>query len=152
VRALTGIATITQDPEMLQVLTSASIMNMEGEGLQELRDFCRAKLVRMGVVKPTQEEQQQLAAEQQNAPPDPQAQYLQASADQALADAGYAKAKTIDSLADAELKRAQTAKTLAETMGEHNDQHIASAQALAELLTAVAPQQQPPAPNIPPAQ
>lgn len=134
VRALTGIASITQDPDMLSVLTAASIMNMEGEGLQELRDYCRGKLVRMGVVKPTEEEQQELAAEQQNTPPDPQSQYLQAAAEQAQADAAQSRAKTVQTIADAELKKAQTAKTEAETVGEHNSQHIAAATAVHSML------------------
>jgi hypothetical protein len=142
VRALTGIAQITQDPEMLQVLTSASIMNMEGEGIQELRDFCRARLVRMGVVKPTEEEKQQLAAEQQGQQPDPQSQYLLAAAEQAQADAALGRAKTVDAVASADLKRAQTAKALADTMGAHNEQQIASAQALQAMLN----------PQIPPSQ
>lgn len=136
VRALTGMAQITQDPQMLQVLTSAAIMNMEGEGLQELRDFCRTRLVRMGVVKPTKEEQQQIAEEQQGQQPDPQAQYLLAAAQQAEANAAHSRAKTVDTIADADLKRAQREKVLAETMGEHNAQQIASAQMLQELLHA----------------
>ena len=119
---------------MLSVLTAASIMNMEGEGLQELRDYCRGKLVRMGVVKPTEEEQQELAAEQQNTPPDPQSQYLQAAAEQAQADAAQSRAKTVQTIADAELKKAQTAKTEAETVGEHNSQHIAAATAVHSML------------------
>jgi hypothetical protein len=139
VRALTGIAQITQDPEMLQVLTSASIMNMEGEGIQELRDFCRARLVRMGVVKPTEEEKQQLAAEQQGQQPDPQSQYLLAAAEQAQADAALGRAKTVDAVASADLKRAQTAKALADTMGAHNEQQIASAQALQAMLNPQTP-------------
>jgi hypothetical protein len=149
VRALTGIASITQDPDMLQVLTAASIMNMEGEGLQELRDYCRSKLVRMGVVQPTDEEKQELQAEQANTPPDPQTQYLQASASQAAADAETAHAKTISTLADADLKRAQTALTYAEAMGEVNAQHVAVAQTIHGILTTPAPAA-PGAPAAPP--
>ena len=119
VRALTGMASITQDPEMLNVLTSASIMNMDGEGLQELRDFCRSRLVKMGVVKPTEEEKAELEAAAQNQQPDAQALYLQASAEQAQAGATLNKAKVLDTVAAAKLKDAQTAKTMSETMGGH---------------------------------
>jgi hypothetical protein len=138
VRALTGIASIVQDPETQQVLTLSTIMNMEGEGLQDLRDYARSKLVRMGVIKPTQDEEQEMLTEQQNTPPDPQAQYLQASAAQAAADADAAKAKTVDTMAAADLKRAQTALTMAEAMGEYTAQHVAVAQTLHGILTTPA--------------
>lgn len=149
VRALTGMASITTDDNDRAVLTAVSMMNMEGEGLQEVRDYYRKKLVRLGVVKPTKEEEQQLMAEQQNTPPDPQAQYLLAAAEQAQADAALGRAKTVNSVADAELKRAQTAKTYAETMGAHNEQQIATAQALHDMLVSSSqPQMLPPPPSF----
>lgn len=143
VRALTGMMQLTQDPETLSVLNGLAMMNMEGEGISEARDFFRRKLVRMGVVKPTDDEKAELAQEQANAQPDPQSQYLLAAAQQAEADAAQSRAKTVQTIADADLKRAQTAKTMAETMGEHNQQQIASAQALQQVLTPP----EPPAPG-----
>jgi hypothetical protein len=134
VRALTGMAQMTQDPETTQVLMSAAMMQIEGEGLDDIRRFFRNRLVKMGVIKPTDEEAQELAVEQQNTPPDPQAQYLMASAEQASADAAKSRAQTVDAIASADLKGAQRAKVLAETMGEHNNQQIASAQALHGML------------------
>jgi len=148
VRALTGMASITTDEQDRTVLTATAMMNMEGEGLQEVRDYYRNKLVRMGVFKPTEEEKQELAAEQQNTPPDPQSQYLLAAAEQAQADAALGRAKTVNTVADAELKRAQTAKTMAETMGAHNEQQIASAQALHDMLMASRQAQMIPPPSF----
>lgn len=139
VRALTGMASITTDEQDRTVLTSAAMMNMEGEGLQDLRDYYRKKLVRMGVVKPTEEEKAELAAEAQNTPPDPQAQYLIAAAAQAEADAASSRASAVQKVADADLKHAQTAKTMAEAMGEHNSQQIASIQTLQDLLNPPQP-------------
>lgn len=136
VRALTGMMQLSQDPETLSVLNGLAIMNMEGEGLSDARDYFRAKMVRMGVVKPTDDEKEEMAAEQANAKPDPQSQYLIAAAEKAEADATSARAKTVQTMADADLKRAKTSKTLAETMGEHNAQQIASAQALQQMLDA----------------
>lgn len=138
VRALMGMMSITQDPETLAVLNAMTLMNMEGEGLSETRDFFRSKMVKMGVIKPTEEEAAELAAAAQNAKPDPQAQYLQAAAEEATAGAAAKRADTVETIANADLKRAQTAKTMAETMGEHNQQEIASAQALQEMLAAPA--------------
>lgn len=134
VRALTGMAQISTDDQDRAVLTAAAMMNMEGEGLQEVRDHYRRKLVRMGIVKPTDDEKQQMAEEQQNTPPDPQAQFLMASAEREAADAGHARAKTVEAVASTELKRAQAAKTLAEAEGEQNQQQIASAQMLQGML------------------
>jgi hypothetical protein len=133
VRALTGMMSITQDPQTLQVLASAAMMNMEGEGLGDIRDFYRRQLVRQGVIKPTEEEKAELAKEAEAAKsqqPDPQSQYLLASAQQAAANASLSQAKTVDAMASAGLKKAQTDKTVAETHGENQAHHIDAAQAI----------------------
>ena len=145
VRALTGLASITDDPETKQALTLATIANIEGEGLSDLRDWARQRAIRKGIVKPSEEERTALAEEQQNTPPDPQAMFLQASAEQAQADAGLKRAGTVEKVASADLKRAQTAETLAQTMGSHASQQIASAKVLQGLLAG---QQQPAAPQF----
>lgn len=134
VRALTGMMQITQDPETMQVLSGLAMMNMEGEGISEARDYFRQKLVRMGVVKPNEEEKTQLAAEQQNRQPDPQSQALLAMAEEAQANAAQARAKTVETIASADLKRAQTAETLAKADSEMNQQQIANVQALQSIL------------------
>lgn len=117
VKALTGILQMTQDPGAQQILLAAAMMNMDGEGLSDIRAYYRRLLVQQGVVKPTPEEQQQLEAAAQNQQPDPQSQYLMAAADQAQADAASARAKTVDTIAAAHLKQAQTVKTMAEARG-----------------------------------
>jgi hypothetical protein len=66
----------------------------------------------MGVLKPTELEQQELIQELQNQPPDPQAQYLEAASEQALAQATKNRTDTILTLAKAEEVRAKTAETL----------------------------------------
>ena len=114
VRALTGMASLTDDAETKQVLGAMAMMNMEGEGITEVRDYFRKKLLRMGVVKPTEEEQQTMAQEQANQQPDPNTQYLQAAADEASANATQARAKTILTVAQADETKAKTMKTLAD--------------------------------------
>lgn len=114
VRALTGMASLTDDAETKQVLGAMAMMNMEGEGITEVRDYFRKKLLRMGVVKPTEEEQQVMSEEQANQQPDPNTQYLQAAADEASANATQARAKTILTVAQADETKAKTMKTLAE--------------------------------------
>lgn len=115
VRALMGMMAITTDPETLQVLNAMAMMNMEGEGIEDARGFFRKKLVRMGVVTPTEEEKAEMAAEQANAQPDPNSVYLQAAAQEAEANAVKARATTIKTLADADKSKAETVKIVTET-------------------------------------
>jgi hypothetical protein len=117
VRSLLGMLQITQDPETQQVLSAMALMNMEGEGVSEVRDYYRKKLLRMGAIKPTDEEAQELAAEAQqqaaNQQPDPNAIYLQAAAEEAQAKATKAQADTVLTLAKSEETKAKTAETIA---------------------------------------
>jgi len=138
VRALTDMMTLTQDPEMTQVLSSMAMLNMEGEGISDVRDYFRHKLLKMGVLKPTEAEAQQLAQEAQNAQPDPQAQYLQAASEQAIAQAAKAQADSILSVAKAEETRAKTTETLSKVSMADQERIFA----LADRLTQPAPQMQ----------
>jgi hypothetical protein len=114
VRALTNMLAMTDDPEAKTVLTGLIMMNMEGEGLNDVRAFYRRKLVEMGVIEPTEEEAKQLAAAQANKPADPNAQFLQASAAKAIADAE--KARKDGTLTDAKVAQAH-ADTIATLAG-----------------------------------
>ena len=134
VRALTGMLQITQDPETAQVLTAMAMMNMEGEGVQDANAYFRKKLLRMGVVKPTDDEAQQLMAEMQGQPQDPNAMYLQAASEEAIAKAAKARADTVETVASAELKRAQTLETLGKVDQTAQDMSITNARAVEEIL------------------
>lgn len=94
VRALTGMMQITADQEVQQVLGSMAMMNMEGEGIADVRDYFRKKLVMIGAVKPNEEEQQELAAAQQNQKPDANTEFLQSQAKKAVSDTLLNVAKT----------------------------------------------------------
>lgn len=115
VRDLTGMMSISDDPETKQVLQAMAMMNMEGDGISEVRDYFRSKLVRMGVVKPTDEEKAQMTIEMQGQKKDPNEIFLQAAAEEAMAKAAKARADTVKTVADAGLSRARTAETLAKT-------------------------------------
>ncbi|HSG20518.1 MAG TPA: portal protein [Burkholderiaceae bacterium] len=121
VRALTGMMAISDDPETKQVLQAMAMLNMEGEGISDVRDFFRKKLLRMGVVKPTEQEAEQMMIELQGQPQDPNAVFLQAAAEEAIAKAAQARASTIKTVADAGLSRAKTAETLAKTSLEQQN-------------------------------
>jgi len=113
VRSLMNLLQVTTDPETQQVLQSMIIMNMQGDGIQDVRDFFRKRMVRLGVVQATKEEAQQMMMEMQNQQPDPNAVFLQAAAEEAVANAAKARADVVETVAEAEYKRAKTAETLA---------------------------------------
>ncbi len=113
VRALTGMMQVTSDPETQMILQSMAIMNMDGEGIGDIKDFFRTKLVQMGVIKPTEEEQKAMAeAMAQGQQPDPQSVYLMAAAEEAQAKSIQAQANAEYSLARAEESKAKTMETL----------------------------------------
>jgi hypothetical protein len=139
VRSLMGMMQLATDPETQQVLGSMAMLNMEGEGISDVRDFFRNRLIKMGVVKPTAEEQQALLEELQQAQsqqaPDPQAQYLQAAAMEAQAKAGQAQANTAYTLARAEETKAKTVETLAGIQQKERDSVLNTAKALQEVVS-----------------
>lgn len=122
VRSLNEMMQITQDPETLQVLSSMAMMNMEGEGISDARTFFRNKLIRMGVVKPTEEELKILQEEQANQQPDPNAQFLAASADNAQAQAAKARADTVLTIAKTKKTQADTLETMSNIDIANQDQ------------------------------
>jgi len=144
VRAITGMMTITQDPETMQVLGSMAMMNMEGEGVSEVRDFFRKRLVNMGAVKPTEEEMQAMQAQAAQAQPDPQTQYMMAAANQADAEASKARADTVLTVAKAEETQAKTLKTMTEISEVDRKQAFEDLQLLGSAFQGQQPQEQQP--------
>jgi hypothetical protein len=133
VRALTGMLQITQDPETAQVLTAMAMMNMEGEGISDANAYFRKKLLRMGVVKPTDAEAEELMAEMQGQQQDPNAMYLQAAAEEATAKAAKARADTVETIAaqNSNAPRrsrpsARPATWILRTRADHNGRAIGS--------------------------
>lgn len=124
VRALTGMASITEDQETKQVLGAMAMLNMEGEGISEVRDYFRKKLLRMGVVKPTEEEAQTLAQEALSAKPDANQLFLEKAAAEADANAKKANADTIKTIAQAEKTQAETVKIVTETDATKQEQAL----------------------------
>lgn len=112
VRALTGMIGVTADPEISRVLTMLALTNMDGEGLVDARGYFRKSLVRMGVLKPTEDELKALQAEMmaQGNQVDPNTQYLMAASREAEARATKANVDTIKTMAEAEYTRAKTAE------------------------------------------
>lgn len=151
VRQLQALLPFTTDQQDMKILLAMIYMNMEGEGIKDFRNYYRKWLVQIGVVEPTDEEQQEMIAAAQNQPPDPNAQYLEAAAEEASAKAQKAKADTIKVVADAEKTRAETAATLAQMnrddqqatldmvqqINQATEQNMASAQPMSEGVANV---------------
>jgi hypothetical protein len=134
VRALTGMLQITQDPETAQVLGAMAMMNMEGEGIEDANSYFRKKLLRMGVVQPTDKEKEELMAEMQNTPQDPNTMYLQAAAANEEAKAAKARADTVETIANSELRRAQTLETLGKVDESAQNMAITNAEAIQRMI------------------
>lgn len=135
VRAITNMIAVADDPETRQVLTSMAVMNMEGEGIDDVREYFRKKLVQMGVLKPTEEEAQQMMAAIEGQQQDPNAIFLQAAAEEAVAKAAKARADTVETVASAELKRAQTMETLAKIDNDEQAATLQGIKAVKEIWT-----------------
>lgn len=133
-RSIMNVMALTQDPETLQVLTAMLMMNVEGEGMSEFRDFFRKRLVMLGVVEPNEEEAQQMAAAAQNQQPDPQAVYLQAAAEEARAKAQKAQADTVYTSARAQETQAKTVETLARLDMDKQRQAVETAKDINEIV------------------
>ncbi len=118
VRSLTGIMQVTTDPETMQILQAMILMNMDGEGLGDIREFYRRKLVTMGVMQPNEEERAAMAEAAQNQQPSPQDMYLAAEAEKSKAQAQESQAKTGLIVAQTAGEKADTIKTLSEIGAE----------------------------------
>ena len=112
-RSITGLMGVVQDPETLQVLQSLMIMNLEGEGLKDVREYFRRRLVSMGTLPPSEEDKKRLEEAEANRAPDPNTQLAEAMSREANAKAEKALAETGQVTANTELTHAKTLETLA---------------------------------------
>lgn len=116
VKALVGMAnaaTAAGDTELANACMSLALMTMDGEGLDDLQDWIRNRLVQQGIVKPNEQEKAAMEEAAQNAQPDPQQQLVLAAAQQATAQAKEAEANALKNIAQAELAKAKAAEALA---------------------------------------
>jgi hypothetical protein len=120
VRDLTAMVGLAKDPETAQVLMSMAMMNMEGEGVSEVRDYFRKKLVSIGAVKPTEEEQRVMDSAPKQ--PDPNAELMAAMAAEAQSKAQKASSEILLNVAKTDETRAKAEKLQAE-LGHAEETH-----------------------------
>jgi hypothetical protein len=113
VRSITTIMGVTPDPETQVMLSHLALMNLEGEGMGEAKEWSRRKLVGMGAVKPTKEEEQELAMAAEGEEPTAEMVAAKALELEAQAKAMTANAQAMLAAARTEETRAKTAETLA---------------------------------------
>lgn len=108
VRALSGMAAISADPQTKSVLELMALMNMEAEGVQDVRQWARQRLLQLGAVRPTPEEKEELAAQQQaDNQPSAQDQYLLSEAQKNAAETDKIRADTVKAMTAAQLDEAK---------------------------------------------
>jgi len=112
------------DPEAAAAMLNTALLNMDGEGMTDLQDWIRSRLVTQGIVKPTPEEQAQMEQAAQQQQPDPQAQALAAVADKEGAAADKYRADTILSEAKTEQTIAETEKIRVETEDKRQEHRV----------------------------
>lgn len=117
VNTLTSMLKFAIAPEDQEVITSMIMMNMEGEGVSEAREFYRNKLVSRGVLKPTEEEAKALDEAAQNQKPSPQDTFLLSESEKNTADTGKKVAET-------EKIQAQTLEIMEDLEGKDEDRLI----------------------------
>ncbi|QHJ80002.1 MAG: hypothetical protein [Bacteriophage sp.] len=144
VRSLSALLpTLPPGTPMYNVVIGMIIDNMDGEGLEEFKEYNHKQLLLQGVVKPkTPMEQQEVAQAQQEQANQPDPQMVAA---QGLAMEGQAKlmdsqtkqlsAQTdaFTAQQDAQLKQAQTVKTVAEAQNIDHTQLISALKLLSDF-------------------
>lgn len=121
-----NLLNVSQDPENRMVLETTALRNLDGEGMGEIREYARKKLLNIGIGEPTEEDiQAAQQAAQQPQEPTPNDQYLMAEAQKAQAEAQRAQAEI-------ELKMAQAEKTRVDAQVE-----MAKAQMVPEAAPVV---------------
>lgn len=145
VRALLGLlqTLAVTDPQTASVLAATAVMNMDGEGLEDLRKFFRRKLVQSGAVTPTEEEKKELAEAAASQPPDANNIFLLAEAKKAEALGNKAHADALYSLVNARKAAAETKKIEEETHATSVDTTLAVHAASIAPPVVTAPQAAP---------
>jgi hypothetical protein len=107
-----GMMQYATDPVDQQVLMAFAMMNMNGEGMADFREYNRKKLVKMQVLPPTEQDMEEMQLQPDE--PSPQDKFALGEAERATAEAAKYRADTVETMANAELKKAQTAEIYAE--------------------------------------
>lgn len=107
---------VSSDPAMVKMLTSLVLLNSDAEGMDDVREYVRAELVKMGVIKPSDEEAEAMAQAAASAQPSATDQAQLAFAQSQKANADKARAQVLQVLAEVEKIQAETERTRVEAL------------------------------------
>ena len=110
------IAIQAQDMELAQAAILTAVLNQDGEGIDDFHEWTRSRALRLGLVKPTEDEAEAIAQASENQEPDPMAQVAEAQAKELASQAEKNMADVDKTKADTALKLSDREKTMAETM------------------------------------
>lgn len=143
---------VGNDQETANAVSGMILKNLDGEGISELQDWVRRRLVQGGVVKPTDEEAQEMEAAAQNQQPDANTVFLQNAAQKEAALAGKAMAETDQVYANIDKIISEAVKNYAGVQNDRIDQILSILQQTGQPGAAQAQPQQPtgenPAPTM----
>lgn len=124
VKTMGGVLQSSQDEQTRTIAEAVIMQNIEGEGMGDINEFYRKKLVTMGVYDPTEEDTKKLEAAAEGAQPDPNEEFLQSEAEKNLALAAKAQADTQQSIAKTGNLEADTATKIASIPRDDRQQVI----------------------------
>lgn len=143
VKTLVSVAEMAApvDPQLAAASLNTALMNMDGEGMDDLQAWVRQRLVQQGVVKPTDEEKAQMqAAAQSQQPPSAQDQLTAAKVATEQTTAALNQAKTVLTMKQAEGEGAKTVSSIAlaklESVHAEQDQQAGHAQRRQQMVHA----------------
>ena len=104
--------------QFMPLIISVMLENIDGPGLDPIKDAARRFLLLQGAVKPEGDEEEKIvaAAQQQAQQPNPQQMLVQAAAQQQMAEAENLRSKSLANVADAQKKDAETDKLRADIL------------------------------------
>lgn len=133
VSSVTKMLPMIQDPGLQAMLATVALMNIEGEGVEDVRAFARRDALRKGLAKPTPEEAQEMLAEAQEKPVDANEQLARSLAAEAAAKAQKAVADVSLTEAKVDQTKAETIATLADVDVSRQAAAVDAVKSLQEL-------------------
>ena len=124
IKTMGGVLQNSQDEQTRTIAEAVIMQNIPGEGMGEINEFFRKKLVAMEVYEPTEEDTKKLEEAAEGAPADPNAEFLKSEAEKNLALASKAQADTQQSIAKTGNLEADTATKIASIPRDDRQQVI----------------------------
>jgi hypothetical protein len=124
IKTMGGVLQNSQDEQTRSIAEAVIMQNIPGEGMGDINEFYRKKLVTMGVYEPTEEDIKKMEEAAEGAAPNPNDEFLQSEAAKNMALAEKAQADTQQSIAKTGNLEADTATKIASIPRDDRQQVI----------------------------